>query len=148
MTKTHPLLKPEVFDYLSSMSQPLPDEAIALYKKSIAEVEHAEKMIALPEQAQWLAWIIEMHQVQRCIEVGMFTGFSTLMMALALPSDGLLMGCDKNPQWVDVGRPYWQAMGVDHKIDCRIGSALDTLQQLVDDDHRATMDMIFLDDGM
>lgn len=84
-----------------------------------------------PEQGQFMGLLLKLMGVRRVLEVGVFTGYSSISMALALPDDGYLLACDNSAEATDVARRYWQAAGVEHKIDLRLGPALDTLQGLV-----------------
>lgn len=101
--------------------------ALRIATGAIARVGH---MHIAPEQAQFIAWLIRVLPCVRVLEIGTFTGYSTLAMALALPEEAHLLTCDRNPQWVAVGKPYWRAAGVAHKIHVHIGPALSTLASL------------------
>ena len=79
---------------------------------------------------------------RRAIEVGTFTGYSALCVARGLVDDGRLVCCDISQEWTDVGRPYWEKAGVAHKIDLRIGPAIDTLRAI---DEEGQFDLAFLD---
>lgn len=98
-----------------------------------------------PEQGQLMTLLTELIGAKRAIEVGTFTGYSSLATALALPSDGLLIACDINPETTAMGQRYWQEAGVADRIDLRIGPAADTLQALVDGGKSGTFDMAFID---
>lgn len=102
-------------------------------------------MLTPPEQSQFLAFVITLMQAKRVIEVGVFTGYSTLVMAQALPDDGELIACDTNEDWVAVGKPFWIEAKVDSKISVCIDSALNTLQNLVDEGQAGTFDFIYVD---
>ena len=77
---------------------------------------------------------------KRCIEVGTFTGYSALAVALALPPRGKIICCDVSAQWTAIGRRYWKKAGVERKIDLRLGPALETLEAL-----RGKFDFAFID---
>jgi caffeoyl-CoA O-methyltransferase len=89
------------------------------------------RMQVAPEQGQFLAFLVESLGARRVLEVGVFTGYSSLVVALALPADGPLVACDNSVEWTTVARRYWQAAGVGHKIDLRLGPALETLDELL-----------------
>jgi predicted O-methyltransferase YrrM len=98
-----------------------------------------------PEQGQLMGMLIRLLGAKRIIEVGVFTGYSSLVMALALPTDGLVVACDVDPVATDVARSYWQQAGVTDQIDLRIAPALDTLNSLLADGSAGTFDLAFID---
>ena len=77
-----------------------------------------------PEQGQFLALLTRILDARRTIEVGVFTGYSALTVALALPDDGRILACDISDEYTSLGRPFWKAAGVTHKIDLRLQPAL------------------------
>lgn len=83
-----------------------------------------------PEQGQFMQLLLRLTGARRTIEIGVFTGYSALITALALPGDGQVVACDISDEWTSIGRPYWQEAGVAHKIDLRLAPALDTLNNL------------------
>ena len=87
-------------------------------------------MQILPEQGQLLAWLIRLTGAKRVLELGAYTGYSALTMALALPSDGHLVTCDIDARMPAIGSPFWKAAAVSDKITLRIAPALDTLATL------------------
>lgn len=98
-----------------------------------------------PEQGQWLQWLIRLMSAKRVLEIGTFTGYSALAMALALPEDGCLMTCDINEESTAVAPPFWREAGVAHKIDLRLAPAAETLQQLLDQQGANSFDLAFID---
>lgn len=102
-------------------------------------------MQAPPEEAQFLALLVELIGARNCLEVGVFTGYSTLAMALALPEDGRIIACDIDEETTAIARDYWRQAGVDERIDLRIGDARKTLQDLIEDGNAGQVDMAFLD---
>jgi caffeoyl-CoA O-methyltransferase len=82
-----------------------------------------------PELGQFLALLVKLTGARRTIEIGVFTGYSALSVALALPDDGRILACDISDEYTRVGKPYWAQAGVAHKIDLRIAPALDTLDE-------------------
>src|SRR5690242_16400187 len=119
-------------DQLSSYllaSQPPEHEELRSLRESTAALPNARFQIA-PEQAPFLAFLIRLIAARKVLELGTFTGYSTLAMALALPTDGELVTCDINEEWPAIGRPYWERANVGHKISLQIGPALDTLNKL------------------
>jgi predicted O-methyltransferase YrrM len=98
-----------------------------------------------PEQGQLLSLLVQTLQPRRCLEVGVFTGYSSLVVALALPPDGHITACDVSEQWTSIARRYWQEAGVDQKIDLYLAPALQTLDRLVAHGHAGTYDFAFID---
>jgi predicted O-methyltransferase YrrM len=103
------------------------------------------QMQIAPEQGQFMALLVRLIGARRCLEIGVFTGYSSLATALALPADGRLVACDVSEVWTAVARSYWRRAGVEHKIDLRLAPALDTLDALLADGAAATFDFAFLD---
>ncbi|HVK94739.1 MAG TPA: class I SAM-dependent methyltransferase [Noviherbaspirillum sp.] len=98
-----------------------------------------------PEQGQFFALLVKLIGARRCIEIGVFTGYSSLAVALALPDDASLIGCDISTEYTDLARPYWQKAGVAHKIDLRIAPARDTLDALLAQGQAGSVDFAFID---
>lgn len=98
-----------------------------------------------PEQGQFMAFLVRLTGARRAVEVGTFTGYSALAVALALPDDGRLVACDVSAEYTAVGRPYWARAGVAHKIDLRLAPARDTLDALLADGAAGTIDFAFVD---
>ncbi|CAH1237876.1 COMTD1 [Branchiostoma lanceolatum] len=102
-------------------------------------------MIADPEVTQLLVNIARAIGAKRAIEVGVYTGYTCLAIALSLPQDGTVVACDVDDVNVNLGRPYWTEAGVDHKIDVRIQPALQTLDDLISAGEQGTYDVVFID---
>lgn len=98
-----------------------------------------------PEQGAFMALLVELIGARRCLELGTFTGYSSLAVALALPPDGRIVCCDVSDEWTSVARRYWAEAGVADKVDLRLGPALDTLDALLADGQAGTFDFAFLD---
>jgi caffeoyl-CoA O-methyltransferase len=98
-----------------------------------------------PEQGQLLRLLVELTGARRCLEIGTFTGYSSLSVALALPPDGSIVCCDISEEFTSVARRYWQEAGVAGKVDLRIGPAVDTLDALLADGGEGTFDLAFID---
>ena len=82
------------------------------------------------DQARLLGWLVKLIGARRTLEIGTFTGASALAVAEALPEDGRVVACDVSEEWTSIARRYWSEAGVRHKIDLRLGPALDTLESL------------------
>ena len=98
-----------------------------------------------PEQGQFLWFLVRAIGAKKAIEIGTYTGYSALCIALALPEDGKLVACDINDEWVAIGRRYWKAAGVEDKIDFRLGQALSTLGSLIVSGEAGSFDFVFID---
>jgi O-methyltransferase len=98
-----------------------------------------------PDQGAFLAWIAELISARHALEIGTFTGFSALSVAMVLPEGGKLVACDINDEWATVGKRFWKEAGVEDKIDLRIGPALDTLKKLKRELGKNSFDLAFID---
>ena len=98
-----------------------------------------------PEQGQFMALLAKLLGARRAIEIGVFTGFSALSVALALPDDGRLLACDISDEFTRIGRPFWQQAGVAHKIDLRLAPALQTLEAQLAEGAAGRFDFAFID---
>ena len=108
------------------------------------DMEERAMQIA-PEQGQFMQMLVKLIGAKNTIEVGVFTGYSSLAIALALPKDGRIVACDVNPQYTSVAEKFWVSAGVRKKIDLRIGPAKDTLSELINDGLTGTFDFAFID---
>jgi predicted O-methyltransferase YrrM len=97
------------------------------------------------DQASFLALLVRLMGARRALEVGTFTGYSALAVALALPADGTLVCCDVSREWTDIGRPFWAEAGVASRIDLRLAPAQDTLRDLVRSPGPGSFDFAFID---
>jgi len=98
-----------------------------------------------PEQGQFMAFLAKLIGAKRTIEIGVFTGYSTLCLALAMPEDSYTVACDVSEEWTAIGQKYWKQAGVDQKIDLRIAPAIETLKSLIDEGQSGTFDFVFID---
>ena len=103
------------------------------------------EMLTSPEQLQFLAFLAASIEATNAIEIGVFTGASALAIAEVLPEDGTIVACDVTTDYLNSTDPAWEQAGVVHKIDLRIGPALDTLQSLLDADKANTFDFMYID---
>ena len=108
------------------------------------DMEEKAMQIA-PEQGQFMQMLVKLIGAKNTIEVGVFTGYSSLAIALALPEDGRIVACDVNPQYTSVAEKFWVSAGVREKIDLRIGPAKDTLLGLINGGFTGTFDFAFID---
>lgn len=136
-------LDDKLYDYLLSVSLREP-ALLARLRAETAEEPKAAMQVS-PEQGQFMALLVELIGARTTLEIGVFTGYSALRVALALPEDGSIVACDIDEHWTSIGRRYWKEAGVEHKIDLRIAPAVETLDQLVDDGRAASFDFAFID---
>ena len=141
-TRTIVLTDP-LYEYLLSVSLREP-EPLAELRAEIASHPEVNLQIA-PEQGQFMALLVRLIGARRCLEIGVFTGYSSLATALALPDDGHLIACDVSEEWTAVARRYWRRAGVEHKVELRLAPALDTLDALLAGGAASTFDFVFLD---
>ena len=98
-----------------------------------------------PEQGQFMALLIHLLNARKTLEIGVFTGYSSLSVALALPDDGRVIACDVNEEWTSIARRYWREAGVEKKIDLRLKPALATLDDLIATGQGGQFDFAFID---
>ena len=98
-----------------------------------------------PEQGQFMRFLVRSIGAVRALEVGTFTGYSALSVAMALPEDGTLIACDVSEEWTAIARRYWKEAGIDQKIDLRLGPGADTLRALLADGQADRFDFAFID---
>jgi predicted O-methyltransferase YrrM len=108
-------------------------------------VDSMSRMQIGPEQGQFMQLLVRMTNARRCLEIGVFTGYSSLAVALALPADGRILACDISEKWTGMARRYWTAAGVADKIELRLAPALETLDDLVRSGAAGSFDFAFID---
>jgi predicted O-methyltransferase YrrM len=131
------------YQYLLSISVREPEAARRL-REETQQLENAQMQIG-PDQGQFMQLLVQLLGAKKTLEVGVFTGYSALWVALALPEDGRIIACDINEKYTNVASRYWKEAGVDQKIDLRIGPALGTLDELLKTNHAGTFDFAFID---
>lgn len=132
-----------VYDYLLDVS--LREDALLakLRKETLAHPMAA--MQISPEQGQFMALLARLTGAVRCIEVGVFTGYSSLCVARALPEGGRIVACDVSEEYTAIARRYWAEANLSERIDLRLAPALDTLDGLLADDRAGHFDFGFID---
>jgi len=143
MAKRTELLPRDVYEYVLRSSSREP-EVLAELRAATASVPHSVMQIGA-DQGQLMALLVRLIGARRCIEIGTYTGYSALAVALALPADGKLITCDVSAEWTAVGRPFWRKAGVDSRIDLRIKPALETLDELLASGEAGRFDFAFID---
>ena len=129
--------------YLSNVGGREPEIGARL-RSVTAEMSNAGMQISA-DQGNVMAFLVELLGVKRAVEVGTFTGYSALRMALALPEGGTLVCCDVSDEFTRIGRPFWEEAGVAERIDLRLAPATETLQAMIDDGEAGTVDLMFID---
>ena len=143
MSSKYTSLDQPLYDYILANSL-RESPVLAQLRAETATLPMAVMQIA-PEQGQFMAMLIKLMSARRIIEVGVYTGYSTLAVAEALPGDGLLVACDINAETSAIAQRYWQQAAVAHKIDLRLAPAVQTLQALLDDGQAGSFDFAFID---
>ena len=137
------VLTDSLYDYLLRVSL-REHPVLARLRRETLALPEAEMEIS-PEQGQLMALLARLIGAQRCLEVGVFTGYSSLVTALALPDDGRIIACDVSEQWTAIARRYWREAGVEHKIDLRLAPAMQTLDALLASGEAGRYDYAFID---
>jgi len=143
MSKQTLPLDDRLYSYLLSNS--LREPAILTQLRQETANYPASMMQIAPEQGQFMALLVRLMGASKALEVGVFTGYSSLCVALALPPDGKLVACDVSEEYTTVARRYWQQAGVADKIDLQIAPALKTLDALLADGQANSFDFAFID---
>jgi predicted O-methyltransferase YrrM len=133
---------PELAAYYRDVTVREPD-ILRRLRDETATLPNAQMQIS-PEQGQFFRLLAELVHFRRAIEIGVFTGYSCLNLALALPPDGQIIACDINKEWTDIARRYWSEARVQEKIDFRLGPARSTLQELARKES-GNFDFVFVD---
>ena len=136
-------LTSQLHQYLLDVSLREP-ELLRRLREETARDPMARMQIA-PEQGQFMQMLVRMLGARRCIEVGVFTGYSSLAVALALPDDGRILACDVNEEWTAVGQRYWREAGVAEKIELHIAPAAETLAAQLAANGHGQWDFAFID---
>lgn len=136
-------LDDRLYDYLQRVSLREP-EILCRLRAETMRMPLAVMQIS-PEQGQFMALLVQIMGARRCLEVGTFTGYSALAVALALPPDGELLALDVNGEWTAIALRYWADAGVSGKVRLQLGPAGETLRQLRRDGQEGSFDFMFID---
>ena len=137
------MLTDSLYEYLTDVS--LRESPLLLALREETSKLTQRSMQISPEQGQFMALLARLTGARRCLEVGVFTGYSSLVTALALPDDGSIVACDVSEEWTAVARRYWREAGVVHKIELRLAPASETLDNLLAQGQAGTFDFAFID---
>jgi caffeoyl-CoA O-methyltransferase len=143
MSRPNEYLPENIYDYMNSVS--LREPAILRKLREETASHPMATMQIPPEHGQFLALLMQLTGARRTLEVGVFTGYSSLAVALALPDDGKILACDVSGEYTSVARRYWKEAGVDHMIDLRLKPALETLHELIAQRQHNRFDFAFID---
>lgn len=143
MSKRTITLDDRLYDYLHAVSLREP-ALLARLREETAALPEARMQIA-PEQGQFMAMLVRVMNAREILEIGTFTGYSALAMALALPPDGHIVACDVSAEWTAIGRRYWREAGVAERIELRLAPAIETLEALLADGGEDRFDFAFID---
>ena len=123
-------------------NQPNEHALLAELREFTATVTRSRMQIS-PEQGHFLTFLIRLTGARRVLEVGTYTGYSSICMALAMPPDGRIVACDNSAEWTDVAKRFWKKAGLAGRIELRLGGALDTFEDLIKE--RQEFDFVFID---
>jgi caffeoyl-CoA O-methyltransferase len=143
MSSTHLKITDELAEYIRASSLREPELLVRL-RQETASLPRGSMQIT-PEQGQFFSLLIQMLNAKDPLEIGVFTGYSSIAVALALPSDGKLIACDISDEYTQVASRYWKEAGVTNKIELRLGPALKTLDALIADGAAGSFDFVFID---
>ncbi len=133
----------QLYDYLLSASLREP-EILRRLREETAPLPHSMMQTA-PEQGQFMALLLQLIGAANTIELGVYTGYSSLWTALTLPPRGKIIACDINQEWTSMARRYWQEAGVADKVELRLAPAIETLDSLLAEGRQGHFDFVFID---
>lgn len=136
-------LSADLYQYLLSVS--LRDTDILKQLRAETAQHPAARMQITPEQGQFLAFLVRLIGATRTLDIGVFTGYSSLVVAQALPPQGQVIACDQDGEITQIAQRYWQAAGVADRIDLRLAPAVQTLEQLIEAGEEDSFDFAFID---
>lgn len=136
-------LTPQILDYLKVHS--VVEEAVQIELRTITAALPDAIMQISPEQGKFMQFMVELTGARRCLEIGVFTGYSTLSVALKLPEDGVIHAFDISEEWTSIGQRYWEMAGIANKIKLVLGPALEGLEHLIHSGKENSFDFAFID---
>jgi predicted O-methyltransferase YrrM len=132
-----------LYEYILSVSLREPEVLARLRIESLRQ--SMSVMLSAPEQGQFMALLVQLLGAKKCLEIGVYTGYSTLWVALALPPDGSVLACDISEQWSAIARRYWEEAGVSDRIELQLAPALETLDRQLEAGQAGSFDFAFID---
>ncbi|MBV6627205.1 MAG: class I SAM-dependent methyltransferase [Rivularia sp. (in: Bacteria)] len=143
MTKQTLGLENHIYQYLLSVSIREPD---ILKKLREETANHPRNIMQIsPEQGQFMALLVQLMGAKKALDIGVFTGYSSLVVALALPPAGKMVACDVSEEYTSIARRYWEQAGIADKIDLHIAPAIATLDKLITEGETDSFDFAFID---
>ena len=136
-------LNDQVYSYLLNTSLREP-ELLQRLRAETAQLTYGTMQIS-PDQGQFMTLLVKLMGARKTLEVGVFTGYSSLSTARGLPDDGQIIACDVSDEWTSIARRYWAEAGVAQKIDLRLAPALETLDALLSEGQAGSFDFAFID---
>ena len=136
-------LDSKLFDYIKSVSLREP-EILAQLREETRKLPGSIMQIA-PEQGQFMALLVQLIGAKKTLDIGVFTGYSSLVVALTLPEDGMVVACDIDEKTTAVAQRYWKLAKVDHKVQLHLAPALETLDRLIETGESNSFDFAFID---
>ena len=143
MSSQHIPIDDALLAYIRSVAAPEPEYLVRL-REETANDPYARMQITV-EQGLFMSLLARLMGVRRALEVGVFTGYSSISVARALPDDGELIACDVSKEWTSIARRYWKEAGVENKIKLHLRPAVETLDALIADGQAGTFDFAFID---
>ena len=137
-------LSSELLDYIRDVSL-REDEVLRELRELTMDLPGGPSMLIMPEEGQLLSFLVSLTGARTIVEIGTFTGYSTLCMAKELPPQGRLITCDITKKWPAIASDYWRRSGVGDRIEVRIGPAVETLANLIEELGENAIDLIFID---
>eukprot|EP00981_Chlorochromonas_danica_P010942 scaffold3553_cov180-Ochromonas_danica.AAC.9 len=134
----YPELYPYVLDHIGETS-------VQIHLRDEIVKHERSRMMGAPDEAQFLGWLGAVLDVKKVIEVGVFRGSTTLALALNLPHDAKIIGLDISEEFATLGKAAWKEAGVEHKIDFRVGSAVDSMDAMIAAGEAGSYDLVFID---
>jgi caffeoyl-CoA O-methyltransferase len=144
MTARSKFLDPSIEQYIIDTMVVNEHPVMRALRVETAQMPNAQMQIG-QEQAQFMQFLTHLLRVERYLEIGVFTGYSALAIALAMPPEGKVVACDVSEEYTSIARRYWKEAGVEKKIDLHVAPALDTLEQLANGGDIGPFDMAFID---
>ncbi|XP_020524273.1 uncharacterized protein LOC18436427 isoform X2 [Amborella trichopoda] len=133
---------PQLYEYiLANVREP---EILRELREETAGMQGSQMQVS-PDQAQLLAMLVQILGAQRCIEIGVYTGYSSLAIALVLPESGRLVACDRDAKCLEVAKRYYKRAGVSHKVEVKHALAINVLESLIETEEPGCFDFAFVD---
>lgn len=137
-------MTPALLDYVRGASL-REDDVLSELRQETSGLPGGESLQVMAEEGQLLALLVRLVGARSVLEIGTFTGYSTLCMARALPPGGKVTTCDITDRWAEIGAPHWKRAGVEDRIELRVGDAAETLSDLAGKQGPGSFDMVFID---